>query len=79
MKSLFFTGEAIKCRGCEQEFEVPRHADPEKLVMALERVAERHQCRGPERPGRPAVRVYQMPTGAGLNLYYAREMQRHSA
>lgn len=79
MKSLFYTGEAIKCRGCEREFEVRQNANPEGLILALEKVAARHKCPGPERPGRQAVRVYQMPTGAGLNLYYAREMQRHSA
>jgi hypothetical protein len=81
MKSLFYTGEAIKCRGCGQEFEVSQGAvqDPERMVMAMERISDRHQCKGPEAPGRQATRVYHMPSGAGLNLYYAREMQRFSA
>jgi hypothetical protein len=79
MKSLFFTGESIKCRGCDREFEIYRRANQEQLVMAMESISARHQCRGPANPERPRVRVYQMPSGAGLNLYYAREMQRFSA
>jgi hypothetical protein len=79
MKSLYFTGEAIKCRGCQREFEVSRLHDQEQVVMAIESISARHKCPGPARPARPQVRVYQMPSGAGLNLYYAREMQRFSA
>lgn len=79
MTSLFFTGEAIKCRSCEREFEVSRLHDPEQVVIAIESLSSRHKCRGPVKPGRPQVRVYQMPSGVGLNLYYAREMQRFSA
>lgn len=78
MKSLFYTGEAIKCRGCGREFEINRRTaeNQERFVGALERISNRHACKGPERPGRPVVRVYHMPSGAGLNLHYAREMQR---
>jgi hypothetical protein len=79
MKSFFFTGEAIRCRGCEREFEVSRINDPEQVVIAMESISNRHKCSGPLKAGRPVTRVYRMPSGAGLNLYYAREMQRFSA
>ena len=69
MQDLFFTGSTIQCRTCQREFEIHRSFDPERIVLAMERI--RHICRKPERS---AIQTWH--PSKNLHLYFSREMQR---
>jgi hypothetical protein len=71
-------GQSICCIGCGHEFELSRHdlADPHRLVVKKERIAEKHICRTRKSKILPIVRAWRHPANEDLGKYYDSAVRR---